>query len=53
LFREIERGLFSFEEIEYIESLTASLFLSMIPLHSHSPANQKMYYEKFLSIAGY
>ena len=52
LFREIERGLFSFEEIEYIELLTASLFLSMIPLHSHSTVNQRMYYEKFLSIVG-
>lgn len=27
--------------------LTASLFLSMIPLHSHSKANQQMYLEEF------
>lgn len=35
---------------EIVEALTASLFLSMIPLHSHNARNQELYYEKFRSI---
>ena len=41
---------YSEEEIEYIWYITASLFLSMIPLHSHNINNQKLYYKTFVSI---
>jgi dTDP-glucose pyrophosphorylase len=50
LFRELEQELFSEEELGYIELLTASLFLSMIPLHSHSATNQKLFFRKFEEI---
>ena len=52
LLREKEKELFSEEEIRYLELLTASLFLSMIPLHSHNKVNQKLYYGKFEEIYG-
>ena len=38
------------EELKYIRYITASLFLSMIPLHSHNRNNQIMYYNKFKEI---
>lgn len=47
LLREKEKELFSEDEISYLDLLTASLFLSMIPLHSHNKVNQKLYYKKF------
>ena len=50
LLREKELTLFSEEEISYLELLTASLFLSMIPLHSHSTTNQNLFYRKFVEI---
>jgi GTP:adenosylcobinamide-phosphate guanylyltransferase len=50
LLREKELALFSEEEISYLELLTASLFLSMIPLHSHSTTNQNLFYRKFVKI---
>lgn len=34
-------------ELEYIDLLTASLFLTMIPLHSDTPVHQKIYRERF------
>lgn len=37
-------------ELYFINMLTASLFLSMIPLHNHNTTNQKLYYEKFKQI---
>jgi hypothetical protein len=52
LLREKEEELFSEEEIRYLELLTASLFLSMIPLHGHNEVNQKLYYGKFEKIYG-
>ena len=41
---------YSTEEIEYILLITASLFLSMIPLHGHNKANQEIYYDIFKTI---
>ena len=41
---------YSKEEIKYIKYITASLFLSMIPLHSHNTNNQKIYYDIFKNI---
>jgi len=38
---------YSKEEHDYILLITASLFLSMIPLHSHNKNNQKIYYDIF------
>ena len=35
------------EEIQYIRLICASLFLSMIPLHSHNKNNQEIYYDIF------
>lgn len=50
LLREKEKELFTEDEIEYLELLTASLFLSMIPLHGHNKMNQRLYYQKFEEI---
>jgi hypothetical protein len=41
---------YSPEEIQYIHLITASLFLSMIPLHAHNKANQEIYYDIFKTI---
>lgn len=41
---------YSKQEQEYIFMITASLFLSMIPLHKHNRYNQEMYYEIFKRI---
>lgn len=38
---------YTHEEIQYIRLITASLFLSMIPLHSHNRNNQEIYYDIF------
>jgi hypothetical protein len=50
LFRELEQELFSERELRYLELLTASLFLSMVPLHSHNATNQRLFREKFEEI---
>jgi len=50
LFRELEQEMFSKAELKYLELLTASLFLSMIPLHSHNATNQRLFREKFEEI---
>ena len=47
LYKEMESERFTSEEIRYLDLLTASLFLTMIPLHYHSSQNQKLFYEKF------
>lgn len=39
------------EEMRYLHMLTASLFLSMIPLHSHNRTNQAIYYDIFERMA--
>lgn len=49
-FIDILEGKYSDSEIRYIKLLTASLFLSMIPLHSHNINNQKLYYKIFKDI---
>lgn len=36
--------------LQIVRLLTASLFLSMIPLHSHSEENQRVYFETFKKI---
>jgi len=41
---------YSKNELLVIHYITASLFLSMIPLHSHNINNQELYYKKFLEI---
>lgn len=40
------------EELVLLDMLTASLFLSMIPLHSHSRKNQELYLEQFWRLSG-
>ena len=50
LYFEMERERFSPDEIRYLDLLTASLFLSMIPLHSHNSQNQELFYGKFKEI---
>lgn len=47
LYLEMERKHFSEEEVEYLDCLTASLFLTMIPLHYHNPTNQDLFYRTF------
>jgi len=41
------RERYSQSQICYIYLVTASLFISMIPLHSHNKDNQKLFYEQF------
>lgn len=50
LYREIESEFFTDREIEYLEMLTSSLFLTMIPLHDHNEVNQRLFYGKFMDI---
>jgi thiamine kinase-like enzyme len=45
--RALERAMPDAGERGFVVLLTASLFLSMIPLHSHNRANQELYYEEF------
>ena len=40
------------DEIRHIKLLTASLFLSLIPLHYHNKTNQMIYYDIFKNIYG-
>jgi len=50
VYTEMEKTVFGEKEISYLDLLTASLFLTMIPLHSHNPRNQRLYYDKFRQI---
>jgi len=50
MFLDKLNNLYSYEEIRYLKLLTASLFLSMIPLHSHNRTNQEIYYNIFKEI---
>lgn len=51
LFMNKLRGLFSREEILFIKTICASLFISMIPLHDHNELNQKLYLDIFKKLA--
>ena len=37
-------------ELNLVWAITASLFLSMIPLHNHNKTNQRLFYNEFLKI---
>ena len=50
LFSKMLKQRYSDNEIKFIMLLTASLFLSMIPLHSHNQTNQLLYYKVFKEI---
>lgn len=50
LFLQIIGQRYTHQEIQYIKLITASLFLSMIPLHSHDKTNQIIYYNTFKKI---
>lgn len=50
IFRQFLKQRYTNEEIKHIELLTASLFLSLIPLHYHNETNQKIYYNIFKNI---
>lgn len=52
LFLEHVKRRYTEDEINHILIITASLFLSMIPLHSHNSHNQKIYYRIFKGILG-
>jgi dTDP-glucose pyrophosphorylase/thiamine kinase-like enzyme len=45
--RSLEAASLDIDERRFVTLLTASLFLSMIPLHAHNRANQELYYEEF------
>lgn len=47
IFMEYLERNYDEDSIRSIRIITASLFLSMIPLHYHNPTNQKLYYRKF------
>lgn len=50
LFKSTINKYYTEDEQRYILLLTASLFLSMIPLHSHNKNNQEIYYDIFKNI---
>lgn len=50
LFKNKINKYYTKEEIKYILLITASLFLSMIPLHTHNSNNQEIYYDIFKNI---
>ncbi len=50
LFTSMFNKYYSKDEREYILLICASLFLSMIPLHSHNRNNQEIYYDIFKEI---
>ena len=50
LFKNKINKYYSEDEQKYILLITASLFLSMIPLHSHNTNNQEIYYDIFRNI---
>jgi len=50
LFKNKINKYYTAEEQKYILLITASLFLSMIPLHSHNTNNQEIYYDIFRKI---
>jgi dTDP-glucose pyrophosphorylase len=39
------------DDIDLVRQLTASLFLTMIPLHDHSKKNQELFYKEFLRLS--
>lgn len=51
MFNSFEEDIFDKEERRYLKLLTASLFLSEIPLHYHSKPNQKAYFKIFEEIS--
>ena len=51
MFNSFEQDIFDEEERRYLKLLTASLFLSEIPLHYHSKPNQKAYFKIFEEIS--
>ena len=50
LFMKRLADMFSKEEIILIKMLSASLFISMIPLHNHNRTNQRLFMMKFREI---
>ena len=46
-FNEFMAASLSKEEINFVRLICASLFLSMIPLHSHNKTNQELYFKTF------
>jgi dTDP-glucose pyrophosphorylase len=50
LFDKLEAEIFSEEERLYLKFLTASLFLSEVPLHSHNQINQRLLYDVYEKI---
>jgi hypothetical protein len=50
LFKDKFNKYYSKDEQEYILLICASLFLSMIPLHTHNRNNQEIYYNIFKEI---
>lgn len=39
------------DDIDLVRQLTASLFLTMIPLHDHSKKNQELFYKEYLRLS--
>jgi dTDP-glucose pyrophosphorylase len=50
IFNQIEEKLFTDQERHYLKILTASLFISEIPLHYHNRENQEIYFKIFKNI---
>ena len=49
-FNEFMAASLSKEEINFVRLVCASLFLSMIPLHSHNKTNQELYFKTFKKV---
>ncbi len=50
VFMDLLEERYTDQEREYISYITASLFISMIPLHDHNETNQQLFYQKFKDI---
>ena len=49
-FNEFIEASLSKKEINFVRLVCASLFLSMIPLHSHNKTNQELYFKTFKKV---
>lgn len=50
IFNKMEAEIFNEEERLYLKFLTASLFMSEVPLHGHNKINQRLLYETYEKI---
>ena len=50
-FKDVILSQLSVNTVKFIRLLTASLFLSMIPLHYENKQNQELFYDEYLRLS--